>query len=109
MEVFICIWALSTGQAIIIYCFPMWHYFTSLFAGGQLGVNIINMATNKTDHDILIEIHTILLGANGQDSLCRKVEKNTKAIAKIWIIIAIILASLGGGGYGVLEILRTLR
>jgi len=59
----------------------------------------------KTDHDILLEIHTTLVGVNGQGGLCRQVERNTKSINKLWIIVAVIAASIGGGGYGIIQAL----
>lgn len=53
----------------------------------------------KSDHDLLIEVHSVLLGSNGQDGLCRQVARNTKAISRLWVILAIIVALSGGGGY----------
>ena len=58
---------------------------------------------DRTDHDLIIEMHTVLLGTDGHLGLCKQVEKNTKAINKIWIIIAVIAASMGGCVYGILQ------
>ena len=60
----------------------------------------------KTDHDKITEIHAVLLGANGHPGIAKQVERNSKAIAKIWICVAIIASSIGGGIYGVFELLK---
>jgi len=60
----------------------------------------------KSDHDLIIEIHTVLLGTNGHNGIANQVERNAKAITKIWICIAIIISSIGGGVYGIIELLR---
>ena len=60
----------------------------------------------KEDHDRLTEIHAVLIGVNGNPGLCKLVERNTKAIQKLWIAFIIIATSLGGGVYGVIELLR---
>jgi len=60
----------------------------------------------KTDHDKLTEIHAVLLGINGNPGLIKLVDRNTKAIQKLWILMAVILASIGGGVYGIIELLR---
>jgi hypothetical protein len=57
----------------------------------------------KSDHDLLLEVHSTLLGTNGQGGLCRQVDKNTKAINKIWILLAIIIAAGGGGAWGIIS------
>ena len=62
----------------------------------------------KTDHDRIIEIHAVLLGTNGSPGLCRQVERNTKAIAKLWIAITALGVSIGGGAYGVITVIRGL-
>ena len=59
----------------------------------------------KTDHDLLIEIHTVLLGTDGHTGLCEQVERNTKSINKIWICLVVIASSVGGGVYGLVKIL----
>ena len=64
------------------------------------------MPEEKNDHDLLIEIHTVLLGTNGHLGLCQHVERNSKAINKLWIAVVIIASSVGGGIYGVIELLR---
>ena len=60
----------------------------------------------KTDHDLITEIHTVLLGTNGHNGVAKQVERNTKAITKLWICIGIIMSSVGGGIYGIIEILK---
>ena len=57
----------------------------------------------KTDHDRIVEMHTVLLGANGQGGLARQVEKNTKAITKLWLAIVAITVSIGGGVFGIVK------
>ena len=57
----------------------------------------------KSDHDLLLEVHATLLGTNGQGGLVRQVESNTKAIQKLWIIVALIIASIGGGSYAMMQ------
>ena len=51
----------------------------------------------------LTEIKQVLKGYNGNTGLCKQVECNTKMINKIWIAIAIIAASTGGGAYGIIQ------
>ena len=58
----------------------------------------------KTDHDLLIEIHTVLLGTDGHTGIARQVERNTKAITRLWVAITIIASSVGGGVYGIIEL-----
>jgi len=60
----------------------------------------------KSDHDKITEIHTVLLGTNGHNGIAKQVERNAKAITKIWVCIAIIMSSIGGGIYGIIELLR---
>ena len=64
------------------------------------------MPEEKNDHDLLIEIHTVLLGTNGHLGLCQQVERNGKAINKLWIAVAVIASSVGGGIYGIIELVR---
>ena len=60
----------------------------------------------KTDHDRITEIHAVLLGVNGNPGLCKLVERNTKAIQKLWAAIIVIATSIGGGVYGIIELLK---
>jgi len=62
--------------------------------------------SERTDHDLIAEIHTVLLGTNGYNGVAKQVERNTKAITKLWIAIVIIASSMGGGIYGIIEILK---
>jgi len=60
----------------------------------------------KTDHDKLTEVHAVIVGINGNTGLLKMVEQNTKAIHKLWIAVIIIATSVGGGIYGIIELLR---
>ncbi len=60
---------------------------------------------DRTDHDLITEMHTVLLGTDGHIGLSKQVERNTKSINKLWIAIAIIASSVGGGVYGVVQLL----
>uniref|UniRef100_A0A6M3LGW5 Uncharacterized protein n=1 Tax=viral metagenome TaxID=1070528 RepID=A0A6M3LGW5_9ZZZZ len=59
----------------------------------------------KEDHDLIVEIHTVLLGTNGQGGLCRQVDKNTRTIFKIWCAIIAILVSIGGSTFGIVKLI----
>ena len=61
---------------------------------------------DKSDHDLLTEMHTVLLGTDGHPGIAKQVDRNTKAITKLWIAITIIASSVGGGVYGIIEILK---
>jgi len=50
------------------------------------------------------EVKTALKGYNGQIGLCKQVENNARAINKIWITLAVIIASCGGGTYGLIQL-----
>jgi len=56
----------------------------------------------KSDHDMLYEIHTVLLGTNGQGGLCRAHECLKKDFHrfKLWVII-ILATGVTGGGIGI--------
>jgi len=58
------------------------------------------------DHDRIVQMHSVLLGVNGSPGLCKMVERNTKSINKLWIAVTIISASVGGGVYGIIELLK---
>jgi len=60
----------------------------------------------KSDHDRIIEIHAVLLGTNGNPGIAQQVQRNSKSISKLWIAIAVISSSVGGGVYGVIELLK---
>lgn len=64
--------------------------------------------TKKTDHDMLVEIHTVLMGANGNDGLCRQVKKNTDTINRMIVAIAVIFAGGVGGGIGIYKAVVSL-
>ena len=60
----------------------------------------------KTDHDKLTQIHAVLLGVDGNPGLCKLVDRNTKMINKLWVAVIVIATSIGGGVYGIIELLR---
>jgi len=60
----------------------------------------------KDDHDKLTEIHAAIIGINGNPGLIKLVDRNTRAIQKLWIAIIIITTSIGGGVYGIVELLK---
>ena len=64
--------------------------------------------TEKTDHDRIIEIHAVLLGTNGNPGVAHQVARNSKAIGKIWIAIAVLASTIGGGTYGIIELLKSV-
>lgn len=59
--------------------------------------------SDKSDHDLLIEIHGRLMGTDGQGGLCRQVNNNTKQINRIWIAITLISATVGGSAWGIIS------
>ena len=65
----------------------------------------------KTDHELLIEIHPVLMGVNEQDGLCRQVAKvchevdnHKKSIFRLWLAITALVVSLGGGWFGIIKL-----
>lgn len=56
-----------------------------------------NMSTD------IAEIKVVLKGYDGDEGLVKKVENNTKQIAKLWIAIAAIIASTGGGTIAIIK------
>jgi len=60
----------------------------------------------KEDHDRLTEIHAVIIGVNGNPGLVKLVDRNTRAIQKLWIAVVIIATSIGGGVYGAIELLK---
>lgn len=59
----------------------------------------------KTDHDRIVEMHTVIWGTDGSDGIARQVSRNSKAINKIWIVVAVIVTSIGGGTWGIFELI----
>ena len=51
------------------------------------------------------EIKQVLKGYDGQTGLCQVVERHTKEINKLWIVLLVLVATLGGGGYGIVKLL----
>ena len=64
----------------------------------------------KTDHDILLEIHTMLLGTNGQGGLLRSHESLKKDYYKFKLVVILpLLVLAGAAGYSIPEILKMIR
>ena len=67
------------------------------------------MPEDKTDHDLLTEIHSVLLGTNGQGGLCRDFEGHKQDDMKFRQdyyqfkrkIIGILAFSAGSGALGI--------
>lgn len=57
---------------------------------------------DKMAYDIS-DIKVALKGYNGQEGLCKKVNQNSKSINKVYIYLAILAASTGGGAYGIIQ------
>lgn len=74
------------------------------------------MAREKTQRDLINEVHQAIFGVDGQPGLCNKVEKvadqtdkNKTNILKLWFAIAILLLVITiGGGIGIEKILAAL-
>lgn len=69
----------------------------------------MNPLENKTDRDLIIEMHTVLLGANGNEGLCKKHEKLAADYYKFKryvLMTASLLIGSGVIGAGVLELLK---
>ena len=58
---------------------------------------------SKTQKQMVEEMYNLLTDFNGRPGLCTQVEKNTKQINKLWIMIAIIVAGGGGGGFAIIK------
>ncbi len=55
-----------------------------------------------TDHDMIVEMHTVIF----KNGLLGQVKRNSRAINKLWIAVVLIASSVGGGAYGIVELLR---
>tara|TARA_Y100000310_G_C20498932_1_gene722941 strand:+ start:632 stop:823 length:192 start_codon:yes stop_codon:yes gene_type:complete len=53
------------------------------------------MMHHKSDHDMITELHTAIVGANGKGGLIDQVKSNTKKINRLYLIVAGIFS--GGG------------
>lgn len=65
----------------------------------------------KTDHDLIIEIHSVLLGTNGQGGLCRSHEVLKKDYYNFKRLVIGIFCFLVGSGVislGVIEIAKAI-
>jgi ABC-type uncharacterized transport system permease subunit len=63
----------------------------------------------KTDHDMLVEMHAVLMGTNGNPGMCDQVRKNTGQINRLWIAIIVIVMSIGGGTWGIVEAILKIK
>ena len=66
--------------------------------------------TDKTDRQLLEEMATdmtevkiVLKGYNGQRGLCDNVEQHGKAITRIWVSLAVLTSSVGGGAFAIVK------
>ena len=66
----------------------------------------------KSDREIIEEIHgdvadikQVLKGYDGQNGLVRQVSRNTREISKLWIAVAVLIATVGSSGYGIIKLL----
>jgi hypothetical protein len=66
----------------------------------------------KTDHDLIVEMHTVLLGTNGNPGLCQSHSKLKEDFYKfrrtVFIVFAFLLGS-GGIGFGIVELAKVLK
>jgi len=61
-------------------------------------------ADTKATHDDVLEIKVVLKGYNGDEGLVKRVASNTQAINRLWVTIAVMAAS-SGGGYGIIRLI----
>jgi len=59
----------------------------------------------KSDHDLLVEIHTVMMGSDGQDGLCRRVSVVEKKLQNM-ILVLTFLGGSGLIGTGIFELIR---
>ena len=57
--------------------------------------------TDLTYHDMLVRIYSAMFDSNGNPGLCSKVENQGKAIARLWLVLALIIPSSGGAGFAI--------
>ncbi len=65
----------------------------------------------KSDHDMIYDIHTVLLGTNGQGGLCRDHENLKEDYYTFKRRVLVTGAFLGGGGglgFGIAELIKLL-
>ena len=60
---------------------------------------------DKSDHDMIVEMYTVLLGADGQDGLCRRVSSLEKRVTTL-IMILCFVAGAGLLGTGIFELVK---
>ncbi len=74
------------------------------------------MPIEKTDHDMIVEIHTTLMGNNGQGGLCRQVELQRKEAEsqrkeidglklRFWLLVGLLAGAGLLGGMGISSLL----
>jgi hypothetical protein len=63
--------------------------------------------TDKADHDMIVEMHAVLLGSNGQDGVCRRVGSLEKKVTNIIIFLAV-LTGTGLVGTGIFELIKAV-
>lgn len=61
----------------------------------------------KSDHDLLVEIYVVLLGANGQNGLCREFGKLRKLVYGVVIFLTSIFG-VGGASFGIAELVKRI-
>lgn len=61
------------------------------------------MPDEKSDHDMIIEMYTEMVGLDGRGGLCHMVAKHEKAIFKMWIFLIVLALSVGGGTWGIVR------
>jgi len=62
----------------------------------------IKKAIAETKEDVAY-IKIALKGYDGQEGLCKKVDRNSRSINKIYISLAVLAATTGGGAYGIIH------
>ncbi len=70
------------------------------------------MMAEKLDHELLVEMHQKIIGieqvlkgynGDGDTGLCKQVENNSKAITRLWIALAVVIATSGGSSYAIAQ------
>jgi hypothetical protein len=65
----------------------------------------VSIITDKQDHDMIVEMHAVLLGSNGQDGLCRRVGSLERRVTNLIMVLSF-LAGAGLLGTGIFELIR---
>ena len=65
---------------------------------------------DKTDHDLLVEIHNTIMGSNGQGGCFRQQTKLVKDFYNFRLsVLLAITAIAGGSGFGFAKLLDLIR